>query len=98
MVYLYDTIYGIIIMSRIKAIINKINSRPYNCNVKYEELKMYLMYYGFKEIRISGSHHIFISLNGDELVIPSHNNVVLPIYVKKASDLVNKKELKYEEN
>ena len=79
-------------MSKIKTIINMINSRPYSCNIKYDELKKYLLYYGFKEIRISGSHHIFVSLNGDEIVIPSHNNVVLPVYVKKAYDLVNKKE------
>ena len=85
-------------MSNIKTIIKRINARPFNCNIKFNELRLYLLHYGFIEKRISGSHHIFISLNGDELIVPSHNNVVLPAYVKKAYELVNKVEGIYEKN
>ena len=92
----YDTIYGIIIMSNIKTIINRINARPFNSNIKFNELRQYLLYYDFVEKRISSSHHIFISSTGDEFVIPTHNNVVLPVYVKKAYDLVNRMEIEYE--
>ena len=98
MVFIYDTIYGIIIMSKIKKIIEKISKRPYSNNVSYSELKKYLLHYSFKEIRISGSHHMFISAHGKRLIVPSHDNKVLAVYVKNAYDLVKEMEDLNEEN
>ena len=79
-------------MPNIKNIIERISTRPYNSNISYKELKLYLEYYGIKEIRIGGSHHIFKNKNGDELSVPSHKGNVKAVYVKKAYEMVNDEE------
>ncbi|MFV0553018.1 MAG: hypothetical protein ACK5L6_14010 [Anaerorhabdus sp.] len=46
-------------MGRIDKLINKIESKPYRCDISIDELKQYLIHHGFELSTITGSHHIF---------------------------------------
>ena len=65
---------------------DKIKNNPKD--VKFNEIKNILDEHGFVLKRISGSHFIY---SKDEItfVIPSHNNKVKEIYVKRIIELID---------
>ena len=56
-------------------------------DVNFKDLENFLKEIGFEFKRTSGSHHIY---SKDEItfVIPSHNNKVKEIYVKRVISLI----------
>lgn len=83
-------------MPNIDKIIERINSKPYNSNIKFNELQAYYEYFGFRIVRIKGSHHTFRNQDGIIAEVPSHGNEVLACYVKQAHDLIQTMEAENE--
>lgn len=79
-------------MPKIDSIIEKIENRPYNTDVRFNELEKYYNHFGFFVIRTDSSHKIFANKTGKIAVVPTHNNKILPAYVKQAHDLIKKTE------
>lgn len=79
-------------MPNIKTIIERINNKPFNANIKFSELVAYYKYYGFRLVRINSSHVIFKNSTNESAIVPTHNNKVLPCYVKQAHDLIKSME------
>lgn len=83
-------------MPNIKTIIEKINNKPFNSNIKFSELQSYYEHFGFSVVRTSSSHKIFRNSSGVEVVVPTHDNRVKASYVKQAYELVKAMEVKDE--
>lgn len=79
-------------MSNIRTIIEKINNKPYNSNIKLSELTAYYEHYGFSVVRTTGSHYIFKNLTGKIVSVPSHDNKVKASYVKQAYETIKNME------
>lgn len=76
-------------MTRRLKVYDKVKNNPKD--VKFNDLKNLLLEKGFDLKRSSGSHFIF---SKDEIVfvIPTHNNKVKEIYVKRVIDIIEKNE------
>lgn len=69
-------------MSRIEKLIRSFLSYP--PEVSFADVKHLLEYFGYKEVRSSGSHHIFRNEEGNMLTVPKkHGQKVKRVYIKK---------------
>ena len=71
-------------MTTAEKTLQKILSGQQDRNVTYAELAAVLTQAGWTLDRITGSHHIFRSPNGQMLSLPKHGKDIKPIYVKEA--------------
>lgn len=74
-------------MSKNSKIFEKIKNNPKD--VRFNDLRNLLIDDGFILKRIRGSHYIF-SKGETVFVIPSHNNKVKEIYVKRVLSILEK--------
>ena len=74
-------------MTRKTKLIVKLKNNPQN--VSFTDLRVLLEGKGFVLKRVSGSHFIY-SKAEVTFVIPSHNNKVKEIYVKRVIDIIEK--------
>ena len=77
-------------MTKKKKIFEKLKNNPKD--VRFDDIKKMLEEKGFELKRISGSHFIF-SKGEVTFVIPSHNNKVKEIYVKRVIDIIENHEV-----
>jgi len=77
-------------MTKKKKIFEKLKNNPKD--VRFDDIKKMLEEKGFELKRISGSHFIF-SKGEVTFVIPSHNNKVKEIYVKRVIDIIENNEV-----
>lgn len=75
-------------MTRFNKLKEKIEENITRSDVEFEEIKKYLEHYGFKQERISGSHHIFKNKEGTTLSIPVHSNYTKYVYVKNVVNAI----------
>lgn len=60
--------------------------------VKFSDLETLLLRFGFRRVRVQGSHHVFEYKQGDQegiVVVPSHRNDVRFQYVMDALDVLD---------
>ena len=74
-------------MSKKNKLVNWIKNNPKD--VRFNDLRNLLNDVGFELKRISGSHYVF-SKENTIFVIPSHNNKVKEIYVKRVIDIIER--------
>jgi len=55
-------------MSKIAKLIKRLLSRP--PEARFEEINYVLKAFGYQEVRIKGSHHVFENDEGDIIVVP----------------------------
>lgn len=67
-------------MGNQKAMLEKIMRTPTATDIKPEELKSFMKWYGFELKRTSGSHYFYAFPNVDSLVIPMHSTIK-PAYI-----------------
>ena len=77
-------------MTRFSKLKEKIEQKPTNKNISLEEIRRYLLHYGYRLDRITGSHHIFRNNDGISLTIPVHNNKIKYCYIEKVTKEINK--------
>lgn len=73
----------------IKKKLDKLTHSPNNVTI--HELKAVLEYFGFRLIRINGSHFIFKNQEGISKSVPVHNNKIKPYYIKDILKLIYEK-------
>ncbi len=56
------------IMSKIAKLIKHLLSRP--PEARFEEISYVLKAFGYQEVRVRGSHHVFENDEGDVIVVP----------------------------
>lgn len=78
-------------MGRLEKLIQNFRSQP--PEVSFSDAKRLLEKFEFKEVRSSGSHHIFRNKDGRKLTIPKKSGQkVKRIYVKKILKLLELEE------
>jgi predicted RNA binding protein YcfA (HicA-like mRNA interferase family) len=78
-------------MSKRDKLRRKLRNNPKG--VKFAEIETLLARFGFRLVRIKGSHHFFEYKQGELnaiVVVPAHSNQVKPHYVIVALDLLDK--------
>ena len=61
-------LFFLFIMSKIAKIIKYLLARP--PEARFEKISYVLKYFGYREVRIKGSHNIFENDEGDVIVVP----------------------------
>lgn len=74
-------------MSKREKLIAHLLSEP--PEALFSDVKKLLLDFDFKEVRSSGSHHVFRHKDGRMVVVPKKSgNTVKRIYIKKVTDLL----------
>jgi predicted RNA binding protein YcfA (HicA-like mRNA interferase family) len=81
-------------MGKREKIIERLTNSPQNAT--FADIRNLLEYEGFYLDRVTGSHHIF-KYAETTFVIPTHNNKVKAIYVKKVLELIDRADIELEE-
>ncbi len=67
-------------------------------NIKFSELELLIIAFGFEESRISGSHHIYINKKVSEIInIQNVNGNAKPYQIKQFISLIEKYNLELED-
>lgn len=75
-------------MSAREKLIKKIETYPVRKDITFAELVNYLKCFGYKEDRVKGSHHIFVSPDGRPVVLKD-GKPMKASYIKTAVDAVH---------
>jgi predicted RNA binding protein YcfA (HicA-like mRNA interferase family) len=76
-------------MGKIEKLIKEMSRLP--PEMRYEEVVKVLEAFGWKEVRSSGSHHVFRHLSGQTVTIPkTGGQFVKKTYLKKVLQLIDK--------
>ncbi len=77
-------------MSKRDKLRNKLRNNPKG--IKFSELETLLLRFGFRLVRVKGSHHFFEYQLGDNsaiVVVPLHGNQVKTQYVKDVIEILD---------
>ncbi len=73
-----------------EKLIAKIESKPTRHDITLSEIKSYLEYFDFVQVRQNGSHRHFLHRESGKLItIVEHNGVVKASYVAAAASVVH---------
>lgn len=74
-------------MSKFEKLIDYLRSKP--TELSFEDVRRILENFGFMEVRVSGSHHIFKHKDGQMVTIPTKSGrKVKRVYLQKILNLI----------